>query len=127
MSFYYSSSFLVLTSKLLNFFSKLGNLLVILLLNVCFEATIESFKRSWRQINCLLKQLLRLSLLNCLNVIFFSCIRDLILLLNYGASLSSHNTVLCGIKFVSIFRIVSLKIFTFSLMFLFRNALCQLN
>ena len=103
--------------------------------------------------------MLFLSLLNRLNAMFLSRIRDLILLLtlswqkslscrnqsidlqrkstgfymighsimnelNHGGPLSSHTTFSCGIKFLSIFRIISSKIFTVSFMFLFINAFC---
>ena len=49
------------------------------------------------------------SLLDRLNDKSFSRIRDLILLLYYGGSLSLHSTVSCGIKFLSIFRILHLQ------------------
>ena len=53
----------------------------------------------------------------------FSWINALIFLLNHGGSLSSHTTNLCGIKLLRIVRIVLLKMFTFSLMLVFKKAL----
>ena len=62
-----------------------------------------------------------------LYVAFFSETKVFILLLNQGGSLSLHTIVSCGIKLLRILRIVLLKISTFSLTFVFENALSQLN
>ena len=42
-------------------------------------------------------------------------------------SLSSHITTSCGVALLRILRIVLLKMSTFSLMLVFKKALCQLN
>ena len=48
-------------------------------------------------------------------------------LLNHGESLSSHANISCGMKLLRIFRIVLLKMLTFSLTLVFEKALVQLN
>ena len=58
---------------------------------------------------------------------FFSWISALIFLLNHGGSLSSHTTNSCEMKLRRIFRIVLLKMSTFSLTLVYKKALFQLN
>ena len=47
--------------------------------------------------------------------------------LNHGGTLSSHNMVSCGIKLLRTLRTDLLKIYTFSLTFVFEKALSQLK
>ena len=57
----------------------------------------------------------------------FFWINALIFLLNHGGSLSSHTTNLCRMTLLRIFRIVLLKMSTFSLTMVFKKAQSQLN
>ena len=78
-----------------------------------FELSITHFKRFYRNFSFSIWWLFPMFSGRAISVLIFSWINDFILLLNHGGYLSLHTISSWGIKSLSIFKTVSLKVKTF--------------
>ena len=85
--------------------------------------------RFWRLSTWHFSSKLPLFLRKLINAAFLAWIKInvFVLLLNHDGTLSSHTIASRGMKSLKMLRAVFLKITTFSMILVFRKALCQLN